>query len=798
MRLLIAFFILLLQSSILFAQSQKHARAKIFLEGRPLVELAALGLDIEHSHPNEDGSITSDFSSLELDQVSAAGFRYEVLIADVTRHYVEQNNPENAEVNFRSGHCNEVSFTIPENFELGSMGGFFTYEEMLENLDNMALKYPSIITSRAPADANIKTHENRDLFWLRISDNASTDEEEPEILYNSLIHAREPASLSQMIYYMWYLLENYGTDPEVTYLVDHTEMYFMPCINPDGYIYNQTSNPNGGGYWRKNKRDNNNDGVFDDPGDGVDLNRNFSFHWGLNDTGSSSNPRSQTYRGTSAFSEPETQILRNFCLAHDFQLVLNYHAFANVVIYPFSNIEETADPRFFAMGEVMTRHNHYHLGTSIESIGYRTNGDAIDWMYGDSITKPAMYGYIPEVGSPAQGFWPPSADIISLAQLNLYQNLHAAHLLLHYGEVIPKTPSTVSQKAGYLPYHLTRYGLGDGSFTVRLEGLSDNVITVGMTNTHDIPQLAVHYDSIDYQLDSAIEEGDSIRFRLSLSNGRFTWSDTLQFCYSESPAIFTDAANELDLWTDQGLFSDWGLSYKEYHSAPSSITNPAGNRPNPASHSLELVDPVSLEGVESAQLHFWAKWEIRDRLAYGQVSVSTDLGSTFTPVCGKYTTVEESGSIITNQPIYEGLQSEWVKEEIDLSDYIGEEVIIRFDFRPSFGNRDTIYLDDFELVTKGEGPVSVQPLMMQASPLFRFQPHPASEYTRAVFHTPLAEPAVLRFSDLSGRLLSKHSLSPGQKTEELNTAEWPSGFYHYQLLNASGQLLHSGKLIVTH
>ena len=67
---------------------------------------------------------------------------------------------------------------------------------------------------------------------------------------------------------MWYLLENYETDTEIKTLVDNTALYFIPIINPDGYIFNESTNPNGGGFWRKNRKDNGND-TF-----GVDLNRN--------------------------------------------------------------------------------------------------------------------------------------------------------------------------------------------------------------------------------------------------------------------------------------------------------------------------------------------------------------------------------------------------------------------------------------------------------------------------------------------------------------------------------------------
>ena len=78
----------------------------------------------------------------------------------------------------------------------------------------------------------------------------------------------------QLIYF--YVVPGRITKKDTTKLrniVDSTEMYFIPCVNPDGYVYNETTNPNGGGYWRKNRR-NNNDGSY-----GVDLNRNYGYEW---------------------------------------------------------------------------------------------------------------------------------------------------------------------------------------------------------------------------------------------------------------------------------------------------------------------------------------------------------------------------------------------------------------------------------------------------------------------------------------------------------------------------------------
>ena len=170
----------------------------------------------------------------------------------------------------------------------------------------MKLLFPALITSKTEIGKSV---EGRSVYSVKISDNPEVDEDEPEVLYTSLIHAREPESMMQMLYFMFYLLENYGTDTEVTYLVNNRELYFIPVINPDGYVYNETTTPKGGGMWRKNRKNNN--GSY-----GVDLNRNFgpSLYWNAPNGGSSLNSSDETFRGTAPFSEPETESISNFLI----------------------------------------------------------------------------------------------------------------------------------------------------------------------------------------------------------------------------------------------------------------------------------------------------------------------------------------------------------------------------------------------------------------------------------------------------------------------------------------------------
>ncbi|HRI22313.1 MAG TPA: M14 family metallopeptidase, partial [Panacibacter sp.] len=335
---LIAFTCLLFAVMGVFAQQQKYYRVQVFANEKGLQRLSSLGVTIDHGESKKGEYFISDFSEEELGIIKRTGFQYKVLINDVSAYYVSRNsiNDKTDETTETVAAC--TTYTTPLNFKYGSMGGFYTYTEMLAALDKMAVKYPNLITVKQVVSNTLTTAQGRPLYYVKISDNPNADENEPKILYTALHHAREPISASQLVFYMWYILENYNTSSYIKSLVDSTEMFFIPCLNPDGYIYNQTTNPAGGGLWRKNRRVNGG-GSF-----GVDLNRNYGYNWGYDNVGSSSSSSSDTYRGPSAFSEPETQMVRDFCNAHPFYFSLNNHSYANVLIYPYGYKVNTYTP----------------------------------------------------------------------------------------------------------------------------------------------------------------------------------------------------------------------------------------------------------------------------------------------------------------------------------------------------------------------------------------------------------------------------------------------------------------------
>ncbi|MEU6993647.1 M14 family zinc carboxypeptidase [Streptomyces sp. NPDC046465] len=177
-----------------------------------------------------------------------------------------------------------------------------------------------------------KTLKGQDILALKLSKGAkkTKDGAKPSTLYMSNQHAREWITPEMTRRLMHYYLDNYGKDQRVTKLVDSTELWFVLSANPDGYDFTHAAAANR--QWRKNLRDVDGDGKIT-PGDGVDLNRNFSYKWGYDNEGSSPDSSSETYRGTGPISEPETKAIDGFQKRIGFTYGVNYHSAAELLLY---------------------------------------------------------------------------------------------------------------------------------------------------------------------------------------------------------------------------------------------------------------------------------------------------------------------------------------------------------------------------------------------------------------------------------------------------------------------------------
>ncbi|MCP4709721.1 MAG: T9SS type A sorting domain-containing protein [Planctomycetes bacterium] len=271
------------------------------------------------------------------------------------------------------------------------LGEFHTYDEMLDEMETVQTAFPGITQLISIG----QSHFNRDIWAMKISDNVSVDEDEPEMLIIGNHHAVEIMTVEIPLHFIHYLTENYTINDTATYLVDEREIWIVPMLNPDGH-HQVAENEL---FWRKNCRDNNGNGQFDPDQDGVDLNRNYDYLWGYDDLGSSPDPTNSRYRGPAPFSEPEVQTIRDLCETHEFSIALNYHTSGNYVFFPWDyELAFTEDdPTFRDLGHLFAETNAYRVLTAPQ-IGFTVNGGSDDWMYGEQTTKDKIMAYIIEVG----------------------------------------------------------------------------------------------------------------------------------------------------------------------------------------------------------------------------------------------------------------------------------------------------------------------------------------------------------------------------------------------------------------
>ena len=209
-------------------------------------------------------------------------------------------------------------------------------EELEYLFVDLVRQYPNLVTIQK---IGTSTAWQQPIYGIRISNESKENDDEPAVLFSSLHHAREPVGVFICKAIMQELLSNYGTSPSHTRLVDSLEIWLVPIVNPDGYRYlmeNQRNFP----WWRKNLRDNNNDGRFDPMVDGVDLNRNYDYNWG---DGGDGNPGSWFYRGSQAFSEMEIQAIRDLALRRNFVMGVSYHSYGEAILYPWANYHRPPD-----------------------------------------------------------------------------------------------------------------------------------------------------------------------------------------------------------------------------------------------------------------------------------------------------------------------------------------------------------------------------------------------------------------------------------------------------------------------
>ena len=684
--------------------SQNYKQVKIYINSqKDITTILESGLEFDHLHLTKDNAFTVFINEDEYSILQSTGFRYEILIDDWYGYYSKLpklTEYEKAAFIQRSKMEMNVS-----GFGFGSMGGFYTLAEVNAELDSMKLLYPNLITSKVSIGNSI---ENRPIYMVKISDNPAIDENEPEVLYTALHHAREPESMMQMIYFMYYLLENYYSDPSVQYLVNNRELFFIPVVNPDGYEYNRQTYPSGGGMWRKNRR--NNGGSY-----GVDLNRNYGpyAYWNAPNGGSSTTPSSDTYRGTAPFSEPETNHIKNFLGTRKIKNALNYHTYGNLLVFPYGALDhETSDSLIFREFAIdMTFYNGYTYGTDMQTVGYSTRGNSDDYFYdGDTVLNSGkIFAMTPEVGT--TGFWPSQSEIFPLAIVNLNPNLYYAWVAGGYVEMINPNYSKQYFMPGdnvLMNPFVKNKGLSTAfNISVQLSSLTSNAVVTTSSVTFDSisSRSTVSTASpLAFTISQTAQANEIVKLLITTNTSGIVMNkDTLTLVVGKPTNIFADTTNILNtLWTITGTPTSspkWAITTATYNSPPNSYTDsPSGNYLSSSTVTMTLTNSINLTGYSNPRLSFYTKFNIENNWDYGQVEISTNNGSTWIPLQGQYTNPGTGTFQPNGEPLYDGTKSVWVKEEISLSSYMSSQFKIRFELKTDGSvEYDGWYIDDIKI-----------------------------------------------------------------------------------------------------
>jgi len=653
-----------------------------------LQRMWASGIDHEGVEGKVGGPMLFVADAFALGELTRNGIPYEIVIDDLAKHYARQlsREPYNA-----------------LGFGLGSMGGFYTFQEVLRQLDTMRLLYPHLVTVR---DSIGRSQQGRALWAVKIGSAQSAGK--PEVLYTALHHAREPQGMMSVLYYMWWLLENYATNPEAAYLVNNRQQWFIPVVNPDGYEYNRSTNPNGGGMWRKNRRDNGG-GIY-----GVDLNRNYGpyYMWNANNGGSSTNPSSDTYRGPAQFSEPELQAIDAFMRSHNVKSCLNYHTYGNYLIYPWGYLSrENGDSLIYRdWAYDMTALNRFTNGTDQQTVAYSTRGNSDDYMFGDT-TKPITYTMTPEVGTSEEGgFWPNSSLILPLAVKTLPMNKHLAYIAGHFTTVISYTlqdgggDGFLNRGESFVLFaRVKNKGLTAGS-NVSVSATT-NLSTVHLSSTpvviNPAPQQEVQV-ALTGMVSALAIEGIPLQVYLSITDADgYQKVDTLNTFLGTPTVLFADSAsNGTSNWTTG---SGWGLTANA-HTPPYAFTDsPTGNYTAGANNALTMISQINLAGYNYAQLRFWTKWAVEPTWDFATVEISTNNGTSWTTLrtelshfgSARNGSVQPAGSWGYDSYTPGG---SWIEQSVNLSFYINRQIKLRFRMAADGSDqRDGFYVDDIRL-----------------------------------------------------------------------------------------------------
>jgi len=674
-------------------------------------------------------------------------------------------------------------------------GEYHSYSELTADMASWASTYPTI-TELVSIGTSV---EGRELWAMKITDNPGVEEAEPEIQWIGAHHGDETIS-SEVCYYMIeYLLENYGTDDQVTWLVNEREIWILPMFNPDGF-------ENGSRY----------------NGNGTDLNRNYLCPCGCN--------------SGSSMSEPETQALQSFDVGRNPVTSLQFHSGAVYVNYLWDYTYDPTPDEAMLITISDGYGDRSGLPVTNGADWYIVHGSCQDWCYDQR-------GEIATTIEVSTTQDPPASQIDSIVDDNIPAMLYQARMSgkgirgvvtdeltgepVYATISIPEIGKDVYTDPDAGDYHRmvesgtytvvctadgfqskTEYNVSASldTFVVvdfQLQGAPRGTIAgyVRDESLDPIPALVELTDIGGYSAtaDSAtgyyeilyIPVGDhdlrasspgyktEEREDVTVTEGATASEDFML----SSPMFFDDFESGLGNWTGA-----WAMTSSQSHSPNISITDsPGGDYGNHALTEIALGSPIDLSGHSEATLAFWHRYDTEATYDFCYVSVSTNGGSSWTQVAS-----------------YDGTQSTWTEEIIDLTPYVGtSQFKVRFVLdSDGWISEDGWYVDDVHIFGDPSlSGVEDGPALLKAS--VANYPNPFNPVTTIRYELPAGGRASVAVYDTAGRLVrtlvdaARRKAGPHEVSwdgTDANGRGVAAGIYFVRLTTMDGEA--SGKMIL--
>lgn len=571
------------------------------------------------------------------------------------------------------------------------MHQYYSIAEFQAFMQTTAAAYPEICELQQFGSSV----QNRPLYFMKISDNVSQNEAEPEVKLVGSIHGDETVGFVMLTRLIQLLTEQYATDPRIANIVNNTEIWIAPLMNPDGYANGERYNAAG-----------------------VDLNRNFPMPNGV--TNPDGNP-----------TATENLAMIDFSNQHNFCIGINFHGGALVINYPwdYSHVLTPDDAMIRELSLTYSRNNspmfnsnEFPQGITNGAAWYVITGSMQDWNYAftSNIELTAEISTVKwPPASTLDGYWNDNRESI-LAFLEFAQKgikgtvanaqgpIPATIKILQTGKniandttlgdyhrvLMPGTYTVVVSAAGHIPEsrevvvptvgHSVQNFLLEPAQIMSVSGIvrdsdgfpvgnaaislnTDPEITTvsGADGTFSIPQVLEG----DYLISVTATTYATYQSQLNLrqSDPEFRIAIMLnESLFAEDFETDLEAWNVASPWARIQLDGSWVLT-----------DSPNGNYNNNANRSIRLQNPVSLQNIDFPSLSFMAKWDLEAGYDYVYVEGSTN-GSEWNQI-GSFT----------------GQQSTWINQTFALNAFTGQDFYLRFRIRSDWSQTaDGIYIDD--------------------------------------------------------------------------------------------------------